>query len=106
MRFVVSVALTCTGRPAGWVPGRVGGAEPPTLVLLQVRRVRPAAPVTGRQCQKARVTYPGGLASGGHPGNGQLSGLMTRQSASAPGRIFEPAHTAPEAISTCNPDLH
>ena len=72
---VVSVALTCTGRPASWVPGRVWGAEPRTLATLQVRGVMSAAQVTGRQRQEAQATYPGGLASGGHRGNGQLAGL-------------------------------
>ena len=47
LRFVASVALTCTGRVAGWVPGRVWGAELRTLSMLQVRGVTPAVQVAG-----------------------------------------------------------
>ena len=51
------------------------------------------------------MTDPGGLASGEYGEDGQLSSLMARRSAGAPAG-FEPAHTAPEATSTCHADLH
>jgi hypothetical protein len=85
LRFVASVALTCTGRVAGWAPGRVWGAELRTLRMLQVREVTPAIQVAGRPGQEARDVPSRRTRLGRTSGNGQLSSLMAGRSVSAPG---------------------
>jgi len=73
LRFVVSVALTCAGRVVGWVAGGVWGTGVRAVGILQVRRVMlPRGSLAG-SATRLGVTDPGGLASGGYWGNGQLS---------------------------------